>query len=54
MIRWICIFLVSLLFVESATATDSAAKAYPLIGAWQLISVETIDPRGGVTYPFYG
>jgi hypothetical protein len=33
-------------------ATQSAADA--LIGAWRLVSVETIRPSGEVIYPFYG
>jgi Lipocalin-like domain len=33
---------------------ESAAASEALIGAWRLVSVETIRPNGEVIYPFYG
>ncbi len=42
--------------VSQADETDPVAvsSADALIGAWRLVSVETIRPNGEVIYPFYG
>jgi len=37
-----------------APKSRSAAVADALVGAWRLVSVETIRPNGEVIYPFYG
>ena len=38
---------------ESASRPTSS-NIQKLIGAWQLVSVETVGPHGEVTYPYYG
>jgi hypothetical protein len=40
--------------MSSASGNPPALNPSDLIGAWQLIGVETISPRGEITYPFYG
>jgi hypothetical protein len=40
-------------FLAGQTTTDQAMRE-KLIGAWQLVSVETIRPSGEMIYPFYG
>src|SRR6266702_826936 len=42
------------MLIGSASAEPPKADTSDLIGAWQLISVETIGARGEITYPFYG
>jgi hypothetical protein len=37
-----------------ATAQSGGAVAEKLVGAWRLVSVETIRPNGEVIYPFFG
>ena len=37
-----------------ATPVDPAVSANPLLGAWRLVSIETIRPNGSIIYPFYG
>ena len=33
---------------------EQASPANPLVGAWRLVSIETIRPNGSIIYPFYG
>jgi hypothetical protein len=33
---------------------QAASTAQQLVGAWRLVSIETIRPNGEVVYPFYG
>ena len=33
---------------------DAASARNQLIGAWRLVSIETIRPNGEIIYPFYG
>jgi hypothetical protein len=60
-----CLLLLCLVTIGPAGVTTSYAQASPdkadtvsagaaLIGAWRLVSVETIRPNGEVIYPFYG
>jgi hypothetical protein len=44
----------ALIVIASASAEPPKAGTSELMGAWQLVSVETIGPRGEITYPFYG
>ena len=44
----------ALILIGSASAEPQKADTSDLIGAWQLVSVETISSRGEITYPFYG
>jgi hypothetical protein len=44
----------ALILIGSANAEPPKSDTSDLIGAWQLVSVETISPRGEITYPFYG
>src|SRR6267154_4462805 len=44
----------ALILIGSASAEPPKTDTSDLIGAWQLVSVETISPRGEITYPFYG
>ena len=39
---------------QHPTATRGSVTAESLIGAWRLVSVETIRANGEVIYPFYG
>jgi Lipocalin-like domain len=39
--------------VSAQQKTDAPARQQ-LIGAWKLVSVETIRPNGEIIYPFYG
>lgn len=39
---------------SSDTSPNQNSAAAKLIGAWQLVSVETIRPNGQIIYPFYG
>ena len=48
----ICALAFSL--ISAAIAQAVAPTANPLVGAWALVSIETIRPNGGVIYPFYG
>lgn len=45
----IAIVAAGVALAESPDGNDSG-----LVGAWQLVSVETIRPNGEVIYPFYG
>lgn len=38
----------------SAQTKPDAAVRQQLIGAWRLVSIETVRPNGEVIYPFYG
>lgn len=38
----------------SSTAPQAASIADQFVGAWRLLTVETIRPNGEVIYPFYG
>jgi Lipocalin-like domain len=49
----VCCLAVVLSQAQS-TKSQSAALAEKLIGAWQLVSIETIRPSGEVIYPYYG
>ena len=40
--------------LRSASQPGNTSPADRLIGAWRLVSVETIRPNGEVIYPFYG
>jgi Lipocalin-like domain len=40
--------------VTSSSEQGNNAQADRLIGAWRLVSIETIRPNGDVIYPFYG
>ena len=49
------LFLVgTLLYAASAENNTNNASREQLVGAWRLVSVETIRPNGEVIYPFYG
>jgi hypothetical protein len=48
-----CCLAVALSQAQS-TKPQSATLSEKLIGAWQLVSVETIRPSGEVIYPYYG
>jgi len=37
-----------------SASPPTASVSESLIGAWKLVSVETVGPRGEVTYPYYG
>jgi hypothetical protein len=54
----VCFLTVVLSQAQSAepepTKLRPASVAEKLVGAWQLVSVETVGPRGEVTYPYYG
>lgn len=39
--------------VAAQTKSDSSAQE-KFVGAWRLVSIETIRPNGEVIYPFYG
>ena len=43
--------LVAQLFAQTKTAAPTSDQ---LIGAWRLVSIETIRPNGEVIYPYYG
>ena len=50
------LMMLALLAIPSTagpSATDSGARNQ-FLGAWRLVSIETIGPKGEVTYPFYG
>ncbi len=49
----VCCLMVVLSQAQS-TKPQSAILAKRLVGAWQLVSIETIRPNGEVTYPYYG
>ena len=38
----------------STTLAAGPATDQDLVGAWRLVSIETIRPNGEVIYPFYG
>jgi len=40
--------------VLSAQSQSDASVREKLVGAWRLVSVETVKPNGEVIYPFYG
>ena len=46
--------LTAVLSQAQSTRPQSATLAEKLIGAWRLVSIETIRPNGEVTYPYYG
>ena len=54
----ICCLAIVLSQAQSAKpvspSSQPVAGAEKLIGAWQLVSVETVGPPGEVTYPCYG
>jgi hypothetical protein len=54
----ICCLTVVLSQAPSAQAQSAkpqtSSVAEKLIGAWQLVSIETIGPHGAVTYRYYG
>jgi hypothetical protein len=37
-----------------SSPVDQASPANPLVGAWRLVSIETIRPNGSIIYPFFG
>jgi hypothetical protein len=39
---------------ERSTPAEPASPANPLLGAWRLVTIETIRPNGSIIYPFYG
>jgi hypothetical protein len=39
--------------VAAQTKPDGPVRE-PLVGAWRLVSIETIRPNGEIIYPFYG
>jgi len=41
-------------FADAASEKPASSVADQLVGAWRLISVETLRPNGEVIYPFYG
>src|ERR1700692_4757931 len=54
MLRIRMLMAATLMVIVSASAEPPKVDTSDLIGAWQLIGVETISPRGEITYPFYG
>jgi hypothetical protein len=61
------VFLVATIACARASAQDAshpppagaaqagpASSANPLVGAWRLLSIETVRPNGSIIYPFYG
>ena len=49
----------SVAFCQTAPAnmngeSTSAVTKAMLVGAWRLVSIETMRPNGEVIYPFYG
>ena len=52
-LRWLLCgaLLVAQMFAQTQ---NSAPTSDQLIGAWQLVSIETIRPSGEVIYPYYG
>jgi catechol 1,2-dioxygenase len=38
----------------STSSIQPAPTAERLVGAWRLVSIETIRPNGAIIYPFYG
>jgi hypothetical protein len=55
--RWYSLLLaVCVLLLVNASVFGQAKPARPddLVGAWKLVSIETVRPNGEVIYPFYG
>jgi Lipocalin-like domain len=54
----VCCLTIVLSQAQSAkpvlASPQTASSATALIGAWQLVSVETVGPHGEVTYTYYG
>jgi hypothetical protein len=56
-LKFAILFWTALLGVSNfAYAADNkgAAVSKQLVGAWRLVSIETVRPGGEVIYPFYG
>jgi len=56
--RFCTLFVVCHLSLALAQSPSAASQqqsvSQQLVGAWRLVSVETIRPSGEVIYPFYG
>lgn len=53
--QWILLLgTCSLVAGVSAQSSSDIKLRDQLVGAWQLVSVETIKPNGEIIYPFYG
>jgi len=56
--RWylLCLLVFAMLPTREPLFGQSKAGATPadFVGAWKLVSIETIRPNGEVIYPFYG
>jgi hypothetical protein len=55
--RWylLCLVAIAILSRESLFGqSKSQATVADFVGAWKLVSIETIRPNGEVIYPFYG
>ena len=50
----VVVLCVALNPATSSPAAESASVTEQFVGAWRLLTVETIRPNGEVIYPFYG
>ena len=48
------IVLVSLLSMSASSSVAAKTPQEKLVGAWRLVSVETVRTNGDIIYPFYG
>jgi hypothetical protein len=52
--RWSLFFAIFVTALASGQARPVLSSKEQLVGAWRLVSIETIRPNGEVIYPFYG
>lgn len=54
--RWClpCAVLTGMFSVRALAQNAPAAPKEQLVGAWKLVSIETVRPNGEVMYPYYG
>lgn len=50
----LCLLVIGVIAIPASNHTIPPPASGQLIGAWSLVSVETIRPSGEVIYPFYG
>jgi len=54
-VAWRWLLCAAALVAQLSAQTKAPAPASDqLIGAWRLVSIETIRPNGEVIYPYYG
>jgi hypothetical protein len=50
----LCCSAIAAAQTPAAPAESAGSLKHQLVGAWRLISVETVRPSGEIIYPFYG